>query len=68
MCLFNTPQMPTQAAIPRTPQPDSDIAVRRGDEARRLASARGGSASNIVSDLAPTDVVGAKPKAVLLGQ
>jgi hypothetical protein len=46
---------------------------QRGDEARRLAAAQGGSASNIVSDLNPSDVASARPvlnptKAVYLGQ
>ncbi len=74
MCLFNTPQMPAPAAAaPRVPQPDSFAAQSASDEARRLASARGGSQSNIVSDLKPSDVLGARPvlnpvKAVMLGQ
>lgn len=55
-------------AVPRMPQPDSDAALRRADEAKRVAFERGGSASNIVTDLVPSQVAGAKPKAVYLGQ
>lgn len=73
MCLFSTPQMPAQQPIPRTPQPDSEIATRQSDEARRLAAARGGSSANIISDLVPSQVASARPvlsptKAVFLGQ
>lgn len=73
MCLFSAPQMPAPQPIPRTPQPDSDIAVRQSDEARRLAAARGGSQSNILTDLVPSQVASARPvlnptKSVLLGQ
>lgn len=67
--------MPTQTApaIPRTPQPDSFQAQQAGDEARRLAAARGGSQANIVSDLKSSDIASARPvlsptKAVMLGQ
>ncbi len=65
--------MPKQAAIPRTPQPDSFAATQASDEARRLAAARGGSSANIVTDLKSSDVASARPvlspvKAVMLGQ
>jgi hypothetical protein len=67
--------MPTQSAAPppRTPQPDSFQAQQQSDEARRLAAARGGSQSNIVSDLKSSDVASARPvlnpvKSVVLGQ
>lgn len=69
------PSMPTpsQAPVPRVPQPDSFQAQQAGDEARRLAAARGGSQSNIVSDLKPSDVTSTRPvlspvKSVMLGQ
>ncbi len=73
MCLFNTPEMPKQAAIPRTPQPDSFQATQAADEARRLAAAKSGSSANLVSDLTSSDVASARPvlspvKAVMLGQ
>jgi hypothetical protein len=75
MCLFNTPQMPVQAAAapPRTPQPDSFQAQQASDEARRLAAARSGSQANLVSDLKSSDVASSRPvlspvKAVMLGQ
>lgn len=74
MCLFQ-PDIPQQrqAAAPRTPQPDSFVAQAAGDEARRLAAARGGSQANIVSDLKSSDVASARPvlspvKSVVLGQ
>jgi hypothetical protein len=67
------PPVVTQAPAPRVPAPDSDAALRREEEVRRLAMQRGGSASNIVSDLAASDVTGVRPvlnhvKAVYLGQ
>lgn len=67
--------MPQQSAapVPRVPQPDSFQAQQAGDEARRLAAARGGSQANIVSDLKPSDVTSTRPvlnpvKSVMLGQ
>lgn len=73
MCLFNTPQIPRPTPTPRVPQPDSFQAQQAGDEARRIAAATGGSASNIVSDLNASDVQSNRPvlsptKAVYLGQ
>lgn len=74
MCLFNAPSMPQTAQVaPRTPQPDSFQATQSADEARRLASARGGSSANLVSDLTSSDVASTRPvlnpaKAVRLGQ
>jgi hypothetical protein len=49
------------------------VAQAAGDEARRLAAARGGSQANIVSDLKSSDVASQRPvlspvKSVLLGQ
>jgi hypothetical protein len=62
-----------QAAVPRVPQADSFQATQASDEARRIAAARGGSQSNILSDLKPSDVMGSRPvlspvKSVMLGQ
>jgi hypothetical protein len=73
MCFFNAPEMPKQAPIPRTPQPDSFQATQAADEARRLAAAKGGSSANLVSDLTSSDIASARPvvnpaKAVFLGQ
>lgn len=67
--------MPTPAPVQaaRVPQPDSFQATQAADEARRLAAARGGSQSNLVSDLKSSDVASARPvlspvKSVMLGQ
>jgi hypothetical protein len=75
MCLplMSSPSMPAAAPAPRTPQPDSFAAQQAGDEARRLAAARGGSQANLVSDLTASQVSSARPvlnpvKAVMLGQ
>lgn len=62
MCLSGLfPKPPTPQPIPRTPQPDSDMAMRRTDEIRRLAMERSGSAANLVSDLQPSDIASARP-------
>jgi hypothetical protein len=73
MCFFRMPEAPKPAPLPRVPQPDSDLVMRRGDEARRIAAMSGGASANIVSDLRASDIAAARPvlspaKAVFLGQ